>query len=315
LQTMPNDLVSQIKALAAETGYAECGVTTADPFEDYATTLEELARRFPEQREQWLRMMHRARPREKAPWVRSIIVCIRWYGRYEVPESAVGSIGRSYLTDRRFEGCPDHDMPARMKAGLIRLGLRVKRGGLPDREAAARAGVARIGRNCFAYSDQYGSWINIETWLVDAELLPDTPSSGSPCPEGCDACIRACPTQALSAPFTVRMDQCIAYLTYEAPEPVSPELSGKMGKWIYGCDVCQEVCPLNKGKWKNEKKADWMLEIEPHLIPLALSQMNEETYRKIIHPRFWYIAEDNIKRWRASAARVTATLAAGNSGT
>ena len=303
---MNHTLVEQIKTLASEIGYVKCGVTTADPFEDYARALEERARLFPEQRELWLKMKHRAYPREKTPWARSIIVCIRWYGRYAVPETAVGSIGRSYLTDRRFEGCPDHDMPKRMKDGLIRLGLRVKRGGLPDRAAAARAGVAKIGRNCFAYSDQYGSWINIETWRVDAELPPDPPSLDSPCPEGCNACITACPTRALAEPFITRMDKCIAYLTYEAPEPIPAELQQKMGRWIYGCDVCQDVCPLNKGKWKNVDRADWMLEIESNLTPQALSQMNEETYRNVIHPRLWYIPEDNLKRWHANASRVTA---------
>lgn len=295
--------VKSIKVLASDIGYAACGITSADPFEDYAAALDERIKRFPETTSLYDEMRHRAFPRRKAPWVRSIIVCVRRYGKYDLPEDPLGLIGRSYLADRRFAGCPDHAMPKRMKEGLIRLGMRVKTGGVPCRAAAARAGLVRFGRNSFAYSEQYGSWINIEAWQVDAELPPDTPATGCPCPEGCDSCMMACPTRALESPFTMRMDRCIAYLTYGAPEPIAPELLERMGCWIYGCDVCQEICPLNRGKWECIEKAVWQDEIRPHLTAKALAEMDPDTYLKLIHPRFRYIPEDDLARWHANAAR------------
>lgn len=296
-------LVGSIKALAAEVGYAACGITSAGPFDDYAAAVEDRIRHFPEAGSLYGEMRHRANPGRKTPWVRSIIVCVRRYGKYDLPPEPLGFIGRSYLADRRFPECPDHGMPKRMKEGLIGLGLRVKTGGVPCRAAAARAGLVRFGRNSFAYSDQYGSWINIEAWQVDMELPPDQPAVGSPCPEGCDACMKACPTRALTRPFEVRMDHCIAYLTYGAPEPIAPELQDKMGCWIYGCDACQEACPLNKDKWEHEEKAPWMDEIRQCLTAEALAVMDPDTYLKVIRPRFWYIAEDNLARWHANAAR------------
>jgi len=295
--------VEQIKALASEIGYSACGVTSAEPFDDYTAALDDRVKRFPETTRLYDEMRHRAFPRQKAPWVHSIVVCLRRYGKYELPTEPIGLIGRSYLADRRYAGCPDHAMPKRMKEGLIKLGLRVKTGGVPCRAAAARAGIARFGRNCFAYSDQHGSWINIEAWQVDAELPLDAPATGSPCPDGCNACVQACPTKALESPFVMRMDRCIAYLTFAAEGPIAPDLLAKMGCWIYGCDVCQNVCPLNRGKWENLGNIPWQNEIKQHLSAKALAEMDLDTYVNTIHPRFSYIPEDDLARWHTNATR------------
>ena len=113
----------------------------------------------------------------------------------------------------------------------------------------------------------------------------------------------ACPTGALVEPFVMRMDRCVAYLTYHAPEPIAPELWNRMGTWIYGCDACQEVCPLNKGRWESIEGAPWLDKAALHLSPEALAGMSEKTYREIVHPLFWYISLDDIKRWHRNAAR------------
>ncbi len=302
---MSAELAARIKALAAEVGYAACGITTAEHFEDFSRAIEQRIARFPEAADLYAPMRGRADPRNAAPWASSIIVCLRRYGKYELPEGLTGHIGRNYLADQRIQECPDYAMPEKMKEGLLGLGLRVRKGGVPDRAAAARAGVARVGRNCFAYSE-HGSWINIATWLVDAGLPPDEPTLEPPCPEDCRACIEACPTAALIEPFLMRMDRCVAYLTYSAPEPIPAELRERMGTWIYGCDACQEACPLNTGKWEANEKAPWLEELAPHLTPQALAEMDEETYRNIVHPRFSYISADNLQRWHANAARALA---------
>jgi epoxyqueuosine reductase len=169
-----------------------------------------------------------------------------------------------------------------------------------------------VGRNCFAYSE-HGSWINLATWRVDAEIPPDRPTLDCPCPAGCQACLEACPTGALVEPFVMRQDRCIAHLTYGPEWPVPPELWTRMGAWVYGCDVCQEVCPLNRGTWRNAQRADWLDPVAAILTPEALADMDEATYRSVVHPRFWYIPEDGLARWRANAQRAVAA-ARGNAG-
>lgn len=296
-------LALAVKRLAAEVGYVACGVTTAAPFVEFEVAVRDRMARFAEAACLYEGMLKRADPRGGAPWVNSIIVCVRRYGEYAIPEGLAGRIGRNYLFDRRNEKSRDHEMPKKMTDGLKALGLRVKKGGAPDRWAAARAGVARVARNCFAFSECGGSWINIATWRVDAELPGDEPTLDVPCPEGCRKCVDACPTGALMEPFVMRMDHCVAHLTFNATLPIDPDLWKKMGCWIYGCDRCQEVCPLNEGKWTCEKRADWLEELAPYLTPRALAEMSEETYRTVVHPAFWYIPEDGVERWRANARR------------
>lgn len=292
-----------IKEAARRAGYARCGITSAEAFGEFGAAIARRIRRFPEASGLYSAMRSRANPRARNPWARSIVVCARRYGKYEIPPGLAGRIGRAYLFDRRNPGCPDHAMPERMKAALVEMGLRVRRGGTPDRWAAARSGVARFGRNCFAYSE-HGSWINIETWLVDAELPPDDPAmEPARCPPGCRACIDACPTGALVEPFVMRMDRCIAYLTYAAPEPIPADLWRRMGSWIYGCDRCQEVCPLNDGAWENLEKPAWLQAMAQSLQPEALAAMDERTYRRVVQPAFWYVSADNVSRWHANARR------------
>ncbi|TFH15978.1 MAG: epoxyqueuosine reductase [Lentisphaerales bacterium] len=306
--TTPEQLAAELKALAADAGFSACGITSAAPFEEYIEALDKLTTRFQGTIPLYERMRTKSDPRALAPWARSIIVCVRRYGKYKIPKHGVGHIGKNYLFDSRCGGCPDHGMARRMKAGLEQLGLRVKTGGIPDRSAAVRSGIAGIGRNCFAYTS-VGSWINIHSWLVDVELPADRPVVRSPCPEGCTVCIDACPTGALVEPGVMRMDRCIAYLSYEAPEPVDPDLWNRMGPWVYGCDVCQDVCPLNRGKWEELESADWLGEIEELLAPEALAGMTQAMFESKIHPMFWYIPKTNIARWHRNAERAVRSTA------
>ena len=299
-----DDLAGRIKALAAEAGFVACGFTTADPFPGYAKAIEERMRLFPECRELYASHLARAEPRGHAPWARSIVVGVRWYGHYRLPEETLGHIGRTYLADRRYSGCPDFPMSRSFKAGLKALGLRVKTGGPPARAAAVRAGVARWGRNGFVYGDN-GSWINVETWLVDAELPAGAPNEDPVCPAGCRACMDACPTGAIVKPGVVCGSRCVAYLTYGAPPPIPEDLWRSMGGWIYGCDACQEVCPLNRGEWVERDPAPWLEEVRERLTPEALAAMDEAAYLSAIHPRFWYLPADagGLARWHANARR------------
>ena len=299
-------LKGQIKTLASTLGYHACGITTTDPFEEYREALRQHAARFPDDAVLYQNMESRIAPRQRVPWANSIVVCIRRYGKYAIPESLATHIGRNYLCDRRIKDCPDNTMPKRMKEGLIALGLRVRTGGVPSREAAIRAGVAQVGRNNFAYNPGCGSWLNIEAWMVDAVLEPDSPSSPAPCPPGCTACLKACRTGALQEPHFMHLKHCIAYLTYDAPHPIPEPLWSKMGPWIYGCDDCQRVCPMNPGQWEHREPTPWLAAVADKLTPEALATMDEETYRHVVHPLFGYISKTDLARWHANAKRAVA---------
>lgn len=296
-------LKESIKQLAAGAGYAACGITGVEPFEHYRAALLELERAYPESASLYEGMDRRIDPRATAPWAGSIVVAIRRYGRYRVPPGLGRHIGLNYLCDRRIPACPDTVMPGRMKEGLKALGLRVRTGGVPARAAAVRAGVASLARNGFVYREGCGSWVNVESWMIDAVVEPDTPAAPAPCPEGCRACEAACRTGALAGSGRVRMERCVAYLTYGAPWPVAPDLWERMGPWIYGCDDCQNACPLNKGCWEEKEPAPWLDDAAERLTPEALATMDEETYRTLVHPLFWYIDENDLARWHANAKR------------
>jgi len=300
---MDHNLVNQIKQAAAEIGFVACGVTTAEPFALFSQELERRQRLFPEVAEQYAALCHHADPKCGAAWAQSVVVCIRAYGKYRIPPALIGHIGRSYLGDMRLKACPDNQMPAQMTQALRSLGLRAKRGGGPDRLAAARAGAVQILRNGFAYHENAGSWLNVLTWRVDAELPADKPTYDCPCPPNCRLCMTGCPTGAIVEPYVMRMDKCVAHLTYNAPHPISAELWSKMGAWIYGCDVCQQVCPLNRGKWCETELAPWLEEVGEQLSCEALATMDAETYQQIVHPRFWYIPAEDSERWRRNARR------------
>lgn len=297
-------LKAQIKALATDLGYHSCGITGMQPFDDYQTALTELSTRFPDAASLYQGMERRINPAIFAPWAKSIVVAIRRYGKYDVPDAITRHIGRNYLCDRRIKACPDTTLPKRMKQGLSALGHRVKVGGIPCREAAVRAGLVQIGRNGFAYAEGCGSWLNIEAWLIDAEIEPDAPSAlAAPCPPGCRACLDACRTCALTEPYVVDMKRCIAYLTYEETQPIPDELWNKMGPWIYGCDDCQNACPMNRGKWERLEPAPWIESIANQLTPESLATMDTETYQKLVYPLFWYISENDLERWHRNARR------------
>lgn len=122
----------------------------------------------------------------------------------------------------------------------------VDTGPLVDRAAAVRAGLGFVGKNTCVLTGPHGSYVFLSAVLTTAEIAPDplvTKDCGS-----CRACIDACPTTAILGPNEIDATRCISYLTIEHRGSIPHELRPQMGDWVFGCDICQEVCPWNRAR-------------------------------------------------------------------
>ncbi len=250
-------LTEAIKEYALDIGYAAVGVTTADPFPGHAANLARrpgygfLLRspgRFPDG----------AAPRTAWPKARSILALAYDYGARAFPESLVGLVGRIYQA-RAYAPPANRLHGARRKlleTFLAEHGVAIGQGfALPLRPAAARAGIVTFGRNTFAYTARAGSFVSLDAFVLDAELVPDAPTERCPCPPNCRACLDACPAGAITAPLVVNPERC---LTFHAcfvrgdgqglPGAIPHDLREAMGTRVHGCDACQEACPRNRAR-------------------------------------------------------------------
>ena len=193
-------------------------------------------------------------------------------------------------------------------------------GPMLDRAAANRAGIGWFGKNTNILTSGFGSWVFLGQVITDLELEPDAPlkkSCGS-----CVRCIDDCPTGAIVAPYVIDNARCISYLTIENRGPIPRELRPLMQDWVFGCDICQDVCPVNrkarpgvfntegtestedfvkKGKSSVSSVVDGFLDL------VKLLEMSEEEFRS----RF---AGTSIMRAKWAGMQRNACVALGNLG-
>jgi len=131
-----------------------------------------------------------------------------------------------------------------------------------DREAAARSGVGFYGKNTMLITRRHGSWVVLGTLVTDVELEP-TPPLDADC-GSCTLCIEACPTGALDEPGVLDATRCLSYWT-QAGAAISEEYRRELGNQVYGCDICQDVCPWNRGVEKRRAGRTPPAGAEPHV--------------------------------------------------
>lgn len=148
-----------------------------------------------------------------------------------------------------------------------------------DKAWAAKSGLGWIGKNSNLLSKQVGSFFFIAELIVDLELDYDKATTDH-CGK-CTACIDACPTEAIVAPYVVDGSKCISYFTIELKENIPSEVKGKFDDWMFGCDVCQDVCPWNRFSKPHQEPL-----LKPNESILSFSkkdweEITDETFRKV----------------------------------
>lgn len=195
-------------------------------------------------------------PQELLPGARSIICLALNYFPREAAEAKGNTDTGGHGKIARYARGKDYHrlMKRRMRKLTLdleeRLGNQfsarwyVDDGPMLDRSAGARAGLGWFGKNSNLLTPQLGSWVFLGQIVTDLDLEPDPPLRKN-CGD-CVTCIDACPTGAIIAPYVIDNTRCISYLTIENRGPIPVELRPQMLDWVFGCDICQEVCPVNR---------------------------------------------------------------------
>jgi epoxyqueuosine reductase len=251
--TVPSQVAlrAQLDVCARELGLTILGVTSADPFTEGAEAATSRLNDGFMADLPWYTHERIQRGRDPGvilPGARSLISVAAVYPSIRPAHaSGKGRVAR-YAWGRDYHNV----LKRRLKQLISRLSeqldqpiahkIYVDDGPMLDREIAKRAGVGFFGKNTMILT-QAGSWTFLGQIITDLELSPDAPSQKS-C-GSCTKCMPACPTGAIVAPYVIDSNRCISYLTIEHRGPIPRELRPLIGDWMFGCDLCQEVCPVN----------------------------------------------------------------------
>ncbi len=255
-----------------------------------------------------------------APWARSVVVCAINYNTENPYSTQVHEAGRGWISRYAWSRDDYHDavlhrlkqveaalqqaVPAELQRNLTTRSY-VDTGPLVERVYAKYAGVGWIGKNTCIINQKNGSWLFLGVILTSLELAPDLPA-----PDRCGTCTRcieACPTGAILAPYQLDSNKCISYLTIEKRGSIPEDLRVGMGRHVFGCDICQDVCP-----WNRKVPASTAPEFEPRpgLVNPALAwlaEMSAEEFRAVFRG-------SPVRRTKRSGLRRNVAIAMGNSG-
>jgi epoxyqueuosine reductase len=261
--------------------------------------------------------LKRASLKSTFPWARTVIVCAINYNTAQPYSTEVHDPQRGWIARYAWSQEDYHDAvmfrlhsveeELKRAAGVENLETRcyVDTGPVVERVYAKYAGVGWIGKNTCILNQKLGSWLFLGVILTSLDLQPDVPA-----PDRCGTCTRcidACPTDALIAPYQLDANKCISYLTIEKRGVIPEEMREGLGRHVFGCDICQDVCP-----WNRKAAATTAKEFQPRegLVNPALqwlTEMNPEEFQEKFRG-------SPIRRAKRSGLRRNAVIAMGNSG-
>jgi epoxyqueuosine reductase len=236
---------AELDRLAGELGIDVVGAAPAQPYEATERDIRERRARglFADMRFTMARPDISCHPETLLPGARTVVsAALCYYAPGPEPGPGEGRLPRYTWYDAYGELRERLDELGRRLGGAYRVLVDANQH--VDREGAARAGVGFYGKNTMLITRRYGSWVVLGTLITDRDV-EQTPRLELDC-GSCTLCIEACPTSALDEPGTLDATKCLSYWTQSAqpiPEPYQEEL----GKQVYGCDICQDVCPWNRG--------------------------------------------------------------------
>ena len=274
-----------IKNEAKRLGFLSCGISKADFLEEEAPRLEK-----------WLNLhMHgemgymanhfdkRLDPRKLVEGSKSVISLLLNYYPNETQDEESYKISKyAYGTDYHFV------IKEKLKAllhfiheeiGDVHGRAFVDSAPVLDKAWAAKSGLGWMGKHTNLLTQQVGSFYFIAELIVDLELEYDQPTTDH-CGT-CTACIDACPTQAIVEPYVVDGSKCISYFTIELKNEIPTEFKGQFDHWMFGCDVCQDVCPWNRF---SKPHAEPLFQAHPELLSMSKKdwdEITEDVFKKV----------------------------------
>jgi epoxyqueuosine reductase len=314
------DVKSIVKRAAVEAGFDLSGVASAmgarelEYFPHWIAAGHAGDMKYMEARDEQGELK-RASLARVAPWARSVIVCAINYNVDQPYSTEVKNPSRGWIS-RYAWGREDYHEAVLRRLKQVEASLQgaaegvqtrsyVDTGPIVERVFAKYAGVGWIGKNTCVINQHKGSWLFLGVILASVELEPDVPA-----PDRCGTCtrcIQACPTDALLGPYVLDSKRCISYLTIEKRGAISEELRAGMGQQVFGCDICQDVCP-----WNRKAPHSGLPEFAPReeLVNPALdwlAEMSAEEFRASFRG-------SPIRRAKHAGMRRNAAIAMGNSG-
>ena len=274
-----------IKTEAQRLGFLSCGVSKADFLEEEAPRLEQWLKQGMHGQMQYMEnhFDKRLDPRLLVPGAQSVIsLLLNYYPEEQQNEESYKISKYAYGEDYHFvirDKLKELLAFIREQIGEVDGRGFVDSAPVLDKAWAAKSGLGWIGKHSNLLSQKVGSFYFIAELIVDLPLVYDTPVTdhcGS-----CTACIDACPTQAIIAPYQVDGSKCISYFTIELKEELPSTMSGQFDDWMFGCDVCQDVCPWNRF---SSPHAEPRFNPHPELLSMTKrdwEEITEEVFRKV----------------------------------
>jgi epoxyqueuosine reductase len=236
---------AELSRIAAELGIDVVGATAAEPYGETERHIRERRERglFADMRFTMAQPEVSCHPETLLAGARTVVsAALCYYAPGPEPGTGEGRLPRYTWSDRYADLREKLDGLGRRLGGSYRVLVDANQH--VDREAAARSGVGFYGKNTLLITRRFGSWVVLGALVTDVEIESSQALSldcGS-----CRLCIDACPTGALDEPGVVDSNRCLSYWT-QSPEPIPEEYRERLGTQVYGCDICQDVCPWNRG--------------------------------------------------------------------